>query len=358
MRPLKPLYPSAGMMYRPELLTCPPGGALLVPCNYLAWDKTVQMLARVVSVASRPGRCPPATGVGSRRRRLAAEGPRLAPAGSPYGYDGVVHMGWWRQEAHATYGEIHAALASRVRISVAHGGSLSPQVSLPLLACHERQHRTRLAQLATPQGGLIVALDGLAPQGGEPPLWFLGALARGVTVRRGWLCPQEPPTFAAVLAPLQPLEGPLRAVLSDKPTGLGPAVAPVLPHSRHQFCPAHSLRHRAAPLAEAEAAFQGERRKTGREHGADVLRQEPRTALGPPGVGTVPGLVPRLLAQPPAPAAHRPPPRSPPPGPESAADEVIPQLAPPPAPGSPAKASRPCGSLGWRPTSGSSTGPV
>jgi transposase-like protein len=46
-------------------------------------------------------------------------------------------------------------------------------------------------------------------------------------------------------------------VLSDKQTGLVPAVATVVPHSRHQFCQAHYLRHLAEPLAEADAAFKG-----------------------------------------------------------------------------------------------------
>jgi len=155
------------MIYHPELLTCPHCGDLLVTCNYLAWDKTVQRLDRVLSVASRPGHCPHATCVGSRLRLLSAEGQRLAPAGSTYGYDDVVHIGWWRQEARATYREIHAALTSRVCISESHVGYLYQQVYLPLLACHERQHCDRLAQIAQQQGGLIVALDGLAPQGGE-----------------------------------------------------------------------------------------------------------------------------------------------------------------------------------------------
>src|SRR6266705_333907 len=43
--------------------------------------------------------------------------------------------------------------------------------SLPLLACHERQPRDRLAQVAKAQGGVIIALDGLAPQGGAPQSW-------------------------------------------------------------------------------------------------------------------------------------------------------------------------------------------
>ena len=261
MRTPKQLYAHERMIYQPELLTCPHCGDLLVTCNYLAWDKTVQMLDRVLSVASRPGRCPHATCVGSRLRLLSAEGQRIAPAGSTYGYDVVVRIGWWRQESRATYREIHAELASQVRISESHVGYLYQQVYLPLLACHERQHRDRLAQIAKQQGGLIVALDGLAPQGGEPQIWFIRELSSGLTLRSGWLCQQDQPTFEAFLEPLKHLEWPILAVLSDKQTGLVPAVATVLPHSRHQFCQAHYLRNLAEPLAEADAAFKGELRQ-------------------------------------------------------------------------------------------------
>src|SRR5262249_10771797 len=325
MRTPKQLYAHERMIYQPELLTCPHCGDLLVTCNYLAWDKTVQMLDRVLSVASRPSRCPHAPCVGSRLRLLSAEGQRLAPAGSTYGYDVVVHIGWWRQESRATYREIHAELASRVRISESHVGYLYQQVYLPLLACHERQHRARLAQIATQQGGLIVALDGLAPQGGEPQIWFIRELSSGLTLRSGWLCQQDQPTFEAFLEPLKRLEWPILAVLSDKQKGLVPAVAAVLPHSRHQFCQAHYLRNLAEPLAEADSACKGELRSTVREHVGDVLRQEPRTASSPTGVLTVTGLFPSALEQPTAPA-HNSTPRGTRTGSESAADEVIAQL--------------------------------
>ena len=66
MRTPKRLYPEERLIYHPALLPCPHCGDLLVTCNSLAWDKTVQRLDRVVSVASRPGRCPHATCVGSR----------------------------------------------------------------------------------------------------------------------------------------------------------------------------------------------------------------------------------------------------------------------------------------------------
>src|SRR5215469_7728533 len=326
MRTPKPLYAHERMIYHPELLTCPHCGDLLVTCNYLAWDKTVQRLDRVLSVASRPGHCPHATCVGSRLRLLSAEGQRLAPAGSTYGYDVVVHIGWWRQESRATYREIHAALTSRVRISESHVGYLYQQVYLPLLACHERQHCDRLAQIAQQQGGLIVALDGLAPQGGEPQIWFIRELSSGLTLRSGWLCRQDQPTFEAFLEPLKHLGWPILAVLSDKQKGLVPAVAAVFPHSRHQLCQAHYLRNLAEPLAEADAVFKSALRQRVRQHVGPLIRQEPRTEPGQAGVLTVTGLLPSPLKEPQALVSHNPTPRVSPLAPEPNADAVVAQL--------------------------------
>src|SRR5712691_4926979 len=137
MRTPKPLYAHERRIYQPEFLTCPHCGDLLVTCNSLAWDKTVQTLDRVLSVASRPSRCPHTTCWGSRMRLLSATAQRLALPGSTYGYAVLVRIAWWRQEHHATYREIHTALASQVRISVSNVGYLSQQIYLPLLACHE-----------------------------------------------------------------------------------------------------------------------------------------------------------------------------------------------------------------------------
>src|SRR2546428_14083065 len=102
MRTPKRLYAQQRIIYQPELLTCPHCGDLLVMCNYLAWDKTVQMRDRVLSVASRPGRCPHATCAGSRIRLLSAAGQRIGTVGSTYCDDGVERMGWGRQEARDT----------------------------------------------------------------------------------------------------------------------------------------------------------------------------------------------------------------------------------------------------------------
>lgn len=304
MRTPKRLYAEERIIYRPELLTCLHCGDLLVAWNYLAWDKTVQTLDRLLSIATRPSHCPQATCPGSRMRLLSAEAQRMAPPGSTYGYDVLVHLGWLRQHQRATYREIHLALSPRLSISEAHVRYLYQHVYLPLLACHERQQRGRLAQVAQAQGGMIIALDGLAPQGGEPQIWFIRDLSTGLTLRSGWLAQLDQPTFEAFLTPLKHLEWPILAVLSDKQTGLVPAVATVLPNSRHQFCQAHYLRNLAEPLAAADAAFKSELRHTVREQMGTLLRQEPQQQPGHAGVLTVTGLVPSPVAEPTAPTCR------------------------------------------------------
>jgi hypothetical protein len=78
MKTPKRLYAQQRLIDQPELLTCPHCGALLVMCNSLAWNKTVQTLDRGLSVASRPGRCPNETCAGARRRLLSAEAQSIA----------------------------------------------------------------------------------------------------------------------------------------------------------------------------------------------------------------------------------------------------------------------------------------
>ena len=219
MRTPKRLYAHERIIYQPELLPCLHCGDLLVTCNSLAWQKTVQTLAHVVSIATRPGRCPHAACPGSRLRLLSAQAQRMAPAGSTYGYDVLVRLGWLRQHQRATDGEMHTDLAAPLRLSPSPVRALSQQFSLPLLACHERQQRDRLAQVAQEQGGFVMALDGLAPQGGEPPIGCIRALSPGLTLRSGWLAQQDQPTVEAFLAPRKHLEWPILAVLSDQQTG-------------------------------------------------------------------------------------------------------------------------------------------
>jgi hypothetical protein len=225
-------------------------------------------------------------------RLLSAEGQQIAPPHFTYGYDVIARVGWLRQERRDIYAEIQADLACRVQISESHVRYLYQQVYLPLLACRERQFCGCLAQTARQHGGLIIALDGLAPQGGEPQLWFVRELLNGLTLRSGWLSRFDRVTFEAFLEPLRQLPWPILAVLSDKQKGLPEAVATVLPDARHHFCHAHYLKNLAEPLAKADSAFNVELRKAVRREVGLLIRAEKVTDTPRPALLTVTGLLP------------------------------------------------------------------
>ena len=292
MRTSKELHPSERTIYKPELPACPHCGGPLMMYNYLAWDKTVQTLARVLSIASRPGHCADPTCSEHDARFLSAEGQQIALPGSTYGYDVIARIGWLRQERREIYADIQADLASRIQISESHVRYLYQQVYLPLLACHERKHWDHLAQAAEQHGGLIITLDGLAPEGGEPQLWFIRELLTGLTLRSGWLSRFDQVTFEAFLHPLRQLPWSVLAVLSDKQRGLVPAVSTVLPGACHHFCHAHYLKNLAEPLAEVDSAFKVELRKAVRQEVGVLIRTEKPTKAPQSNVLTVTGLLP------------------------------------------------------------------
>jgi hypothetical protein len=303
MRTPKLLYPQERIIFHPEVSQCPHCAGPLQLVNYFAWDKMVQTLDGVVSGASRPARCPDPTCPGATLRVLSADGQRLALPGSSYGYDVLAAIGWQRQQQHATFAEIHATLTPAVQISPAHVRQLYQHVYLPLLAGYERQQRDRLAPVAQQQGGLLIALDGLAPEGGEAQLWCIRELLTGLTLRCGWLSQQDQATFEAFLQPLHTLDWPILAVVSDKQRGLVPAVATVLPDAAHQFCQAHYLRNLAEPLAASDAAFNVTLRKAVRATVGDLIRAETPPPVAQPGCLTITGLVPDPALPPAAPPA-------------------------------------------------------
>jgi hypothetical protein len=100
---------------------------------------------------------------------------------------------------------------------------------------------------------------------------------------------------------------------------LRPALSKVLPKRPHQWCQAHYLRHLAEPLADTDATFKAERRKTVRQHVGDLIRSDPGADPSQAGVGSVTGLLPSAPSVTEAPGTEALPP-------ESIADGVVTQL--------------------------------
>ena len=292
MRTQKELYPDERIIFHTELSACPHCEGPLTMYNYLSWNKTVQTLGRVLSAASRPSHCAVESCSGYQTRFLSAKGQQVAPSGFGYGYDVLTRIGWLRQEGHETYDEIQNELFPRVQIAVSHVRYLYQSVYLPLLACHERQYKDLLTQTAQQHGGLVIGLDGLAPVGGEPQLWFIRELLTGLTLRSGWLKRQDQTTFETFLRPLLELNLPLLSVLSDKQRGLVPAVATVFSGTPHQFCHGHYLNNLADPLSDADSAFKVALRKAVRQEVGALIRAEQASDEPQSNVLTVTGLLP------------------------------------------------------------------
>lgn len=114
-------------------------------------------------------------------------------------------------------------------------------------------------------------------------------LLSGITLRSGWMSEQNQAAFVRFLQPIADLGLRVTAVLSDKQSGLLPAVAEVFPQAKHAFCQIHYLRNIAIPLAEADEAMKVRLRQNIRESLGEWIRHEKDEQQG---VLTVTGMLP------------------------------------------------------------------
>jgi len=266
----------------------------MMETSYTSGSKTVQTMNGAIMIAQQTKRCGNLGCVVRQVTQYSAKWRQIAPVSCTYGYDVIAQIGWQRQSEHQVFREIHTALGKRLQISEAQVRVLYHQRYLPLLACHERQKWAQL-QVVALQSGLILGLDGLAPEGGEPQLWLVRELQSGLILRSGWMSQQDQSAFVHFLQPIADLKLPVLAVMSDKQRGLVPAVAEVFPQAEHSFCQMHYLSNAAAPLAEADEAMKVGLRQAVRAAVGPLIRQEKEEAQG---VLTVTGALPSPIEAP------------------------------------------------------------
>ena len=287
MRTPKTLYHTTPTIYPCELTTCPQCHTPLMDLPYVNGRKTIQTMTTVMTIAYRPKHCvnPDCP---ERTAWPAVTWQHLAPKGGTYGYDVIAQLGWERQHGHRRFADVQSHLKPAVQISESQVRYLYHFQYLPLLACHERTHLADLTTL-TKSGGLLLGLDGLMPEGGEPQLWVVRELHHSWTLRCGWLARQDHTTFAEFLQPIADLGLPVAATLSDKQTGLLPALEQVFPHARHGFCQVHYLSNAARPIAVADEQMKITLRKTVRAEISELISVKTPTKTG---VLTTTGMLP------------------------------------------------------------------
>jgi len=207
----------------------------------------------------------------------------------------IAQIGWMRQTHLQQFETIHESLRPHLELSESQVRHLYHERYLPLLACNERENWHQLNELSA-QNGLILSLDGLCPDGGEPQLWVVRELQSGLTLRSGWMSQQDEAAFVNFLQPIADAELHVDAVLSDKQRGLEPAVPNVFPQAKHAYCQMHYLKNIAEPVAEEDEAMKVALRKDVRSRVGTLIRQE---KIESPGVLTVTGMIPSPIEEPP-----------------------------------------------------------
>lgn len=288
MKTHKELYQKTPTIYKCELDICPQCKGTLGEVSYLNGLKTVQTMTQVLRIAYRPKRCTVPSCDSDGMSLPSAAWQQVAPKYGTYGYDVIAQIGWARQKGGKRFAAIHSEVAERIQISEAQVRFLYHQRYLPLLACHERQHLQELEALSQ-RSGLLLGLDGLMPEGGEPQLWVVRELHTGWTLRSGWMSCQDESAFIEFLQPIADLGLLVKALISDKQRGLLPAVKVVFPRAVHGFCQLHYLDNAAESVAEADEQMKISLRQSMRAAVGDLIRQKQAEK---PIVLTVTGMIP------------------------------------------------------------------
>ena len=292
MRTPSGLYRTTPTVYGCELNQCPQCEQELVEMSYLNGLKTIQMMSQVKTIAYRPKRCINEGCANAQVSMTSASWQGIAPKYSIYGYDVIAQIGWERQKGRATFGMIYANLSGQIQIGASQVRYLYQQRYLPLLACHERQHLKELEVLGR-EKGLLLSLDGLMPEGGEPQLWIIRELQTGWTLRSGWMNNQDEAAFVEFLQPIADLHLAVKAVMSDKQRGLLPAVKVVFPNAKHGICQFHYLNNAAEPVAEVDEQMKiGLRQEVRSEVGELIRKKQAEKPIIPVVTGMIPSPVP------------------------------------------------------------------
>lgn len=283
--------------FKCELERCPVCDSPIMISNNISGRKFVQTLNGVLRVGYRHGQCTNSEcPTGYMMRWRSSQWQQLAPLHSSYGFDVIARIGWLRQHENMTFECIHQELSQRVVISEPQVRQLYYSRYLPLIACSLRSQWKELEQISE-ASGLILTLDGLAPEGGEPQLWVVRELNTGLALRSGWTRYQSQKAFENFLSPIASVikarSLKISGIMSDKQRGLVPAVKTVFKGIPHGYCHAHYLKNLAEPVADADEEMKIKLRQKVREEVGELIRQEDEG--GQPGVLTVTGLIPSLI---------------------------------------------------------------
>jgi hypothetical protein len=186
-----------------------------------------------------------------------------------FGLDVIAQIGQLRAREQRSVPQIHQAL-------LAHGVTIAERSVTVLLHRYEELVALCLADAAQlrarlrPQGGVILAVDGLQPDVGHEVLWVVRDVVSGEPLLARSLLGATADDLVPLLEEVRRVltgsaraeeQIPIRGVISDGQVSIRHAVARALPGVPHQLCQFHYLREAARPLFEADRHAKKELKK-------------------------------------------------------------------------------------------------
>jgi hypothetical protein len=254
MRTAKDNSPLSNRYYRPEQTRCPHCQWKLKRC-YTVWRKYLNSLSGRTQIFSQGYRCPnpacPEPAVVYRSDKAE----KLSVPHCSYGLDVIVEVGYQRFWYQRTIKEIHQWLEKRVPISERQVLNLL----VNFLTLLRTTQPIRLAQLQ-PQwralDGLVISIDGMQPEKGNPALYVVREVQLDVTLMAEILETADHRTIATtLLKPIASWSLPVKGIISDAQESIRLAVAQVWPDRPHQNCQFHCLKEAGRPTFEADRAL-------------------------------------------------------------------------------------------------------
>ena len=228
---------------------------------YTLWSKYLTTLEGRFYVFSQGYHCPNPECPKPQTVYRSAEAETLSVPKCSYGIDVMVEVGYQRFWLRRTIQEIHSSLKEHVSISERQVLNLLANF-LSLLRAAQPAKVAELDVQWQKLGGLVLSIDGMQPEKGNPALYVVREAQLDVTLMAEILETGDHQTIAAEL--LEPINGwglPVKGIISDAQESIRMAVSQVWPGKPHQNCQFHCLKEAGRPSFEADRAMKTQLKK-------------------------------------------------------------------------------------------------
>jgi hypothetical protein len=174
-----------------------------------------------------------------------------------YGLDVMAYIAYQRNGEQKQFKEIGEQLRTEYQVEICESevGRLYRKIEALLMGNQAAIHQ-EVAAAAEANGQLIMAVDGLQPDGGGPKLYLLHEVLSDTLISVALSEQANEVNLTDWLAPYREWRGVVKATLSDKEKALVAALETTWPGAVHQLCQLHFVKDLSEPVHEADRQLQ------------------------------------------------------------------------------------------------------